>query len=155
MGKKTTCLIVVMLVAVMGLFVVGNVDESHSYNSNNLTRLTVYSEGPFNLSEITKDVENSSYFEGYDNNTLNWMKSLGDQYYVFSGNGTYVVMNSHNAEKIPSVFATDVIIVEHFECNVLETHMLVNNARFQKNVLLVDNVNYLGEEIFDIPGGGS
>ena len=110
--------------------------------------LTVYSEGPIELSKIIEDVETGSYYEGYDNETLNWMKSLGNKE-VFSGNGTFVVMDSYDAKKIPSQYVTDVIIIEHFNCDVLEKHSL-GDVKYPKDVILVKNVKYLGEEIIDL-----
>ena len=40
------------------------------------------------------------------------------------------------------------------KCNVLDTRSL-GDVKYPKDVLLVENVNYLGEEIEDIPGGGA
>ena len=165
MGKKTIILIMAVLVAILALVAVYYVSESPDDISGNMTELTVYSEGPIPLSDIVKDIETAEYYNGHDNDTtaeyynghdndtLNWMKSLGNKS-VFSGNGTFVIMSQEDARKIPSVYATDVIITETFECKVLETHSL-GNVKYPKDVLLVENVNYLNETIDDIPGGGA
>ena len=129
------------------------VSESPANCSSDVTKLNVSSEGPFPLSDLIDDIENKSYYEGYDNETLEWMKSLGNKS-VFSGDGIFVVMSPNDAKKIPSVYATDVFINEIFECNVLETHSL-GDIKYSKDVLLVENVNYLGEDIEDVPGGGA
>lgn len=153
MGKKGNGLIIIVLVIILALVAFYSVSESPANVSNNLTELNVSSEGPFPLSDLIEDIENTYYYAGYDNGTLTWMKSLGNMS-VFSGNGKFVIMSPDDASKIPSVYATDVFIYEIFECNILETHSL-GNIKYPMDVLLVDNVNYLGEEIEDIPGGGS
>jgi len=153
MGKKTIGAIVIILVAVLALVAIYSIIETSVYNSDNLTELKVSSEGPFPLSDLIKDIENKSYYEGYDNDTLDWMKSLGEKD-VFSGDGILVIMSHEDAKKIPSVYATDVFIYEIFECNVLEKHSL-GDVQYPKDVLLVENVNYLKESIEDMPGGGA
>ena len=153
MGKKTIILIMVVLVAILALIALYYVSETPNEVYDNLTELTVYSEGPIPLSDIVNDIETAEYYNGHDNDTLNWMKSLGNKS-VFSGIGTLVIMSQADASKIPSVYATDVIITETFECNVLETHSL-GNVKYPKDVLLVENVNYLNETIESIPGGGA
>lgn len=150
MGKKVISAIIILLVIILGLVVIYSAEESPD---DNITELTVSSEGPFPLSDLIDDIENKSYYEGYDNDTLAWMKSLEDME-VFSGNATFVIMSSYDAGKIPSVYATDVFIYETFECKVVETHFL-GGTEYPKEVLLVENVNYLGEHIEDIPGGGA
>ncbi len=153
MRKKGIGLIIIVLVIILALVAFYSVSDSPVNVSNNLTELNVSSEGPFPLPDLIDDIENTSYYVGYDSGTLTWMKSLGNMS-VFSGNGMFVIMSQDDAEKIPSVYATDVFIYEIFECNVLETHSL-GNIKYPMDILLVDNVNYLGEEIHDIPGGGA
>lgn len=145
MGKKTIIAIIILLVSILALVAVYHVGETPS---DDLTVLNVSSEGPFPLSDLIEDIENSSHYEGYDNDTLAWMKSLGDMS-VFSGDGIFVIMGSSDAEKIPSVYATDVFIYEIFECEVIETHSL-GDIDYPKDVLLVKNVKYLREEMVDM-----
>ena len=152
MSNKSVALIVILLVAVLGLVFAYSITEGFGDDSGNTT-LTVYAEGPIHLSDIIEDIENASYYEGYDNETLNWMKSLGDKE-VFSGNGTFVVMSSADAGKLHSVYATDVIITQDFKCNILEKHSL-GNVKYPREVLLVEDVEFLSENISDIPGGGA
>ena len=151
--KNGIGVIIIVLVIILALVAFYNVTESPINDSNNVTELNVSSEGPFPLSDLINDIENKSYYEGYDNDTLTWMKSLGNRS-VFSGNGMFVIMSQDDAEKIPSVYATDVFIYEIFECNVVETRSL-GDIKYPKDVLLVENVNYLGEDIKDMPGGGA
>lgn len=153
MSKKGMWAIIIILAAILVLVAIYSVSETPLSNSRNLTELNVSSEGPFPLSDLIEDIENKSYYEGYDNDTLTWMKSLGDKD-VFSGDGIFVIMSHDDAGKIPSVYATDVFIYEIFECNVLEKHSL-GDVDYPKEVLLVENVNYLKESIEDIPSGGA
>jgi len=153
MGRWGVSVIVIVLVLILALVAFFSVFESSSPNSKDVVKLNVSSEGPFQLSDLIYEIENKSYYEGYDNNTLMWMKSLGNKS-VFSGEGIFVIMDNDDAKKIPSVYATDVFINEIFECNVLESHSL-GNIGYPKEVLLVENVTYLEENIEDIPGGGT
>lgn len=151
--KKAVILILSMLIAILSIFAIYYVFEYHGADSQGENVLSVYSEGPIELSELIENIENYSYYQGYDNDTLNWMKSLGNKS-VFSGNATFVIMDSHDAEKIPSQYVTDVFITEDFSCDILENRSL-GNIKYPKDVLLVDNVEYLQEHIIDIPGGGA
>ena len=148
MDKKGISVIMLVLIIILVLVAFYNVSEAPKFDSNDVVELNVSSEGPFPLSDLINDIENKPYYAGYDNDTLAWMKSLGEKS-VFSGDGIFVVMSSSDAAKIPSVYATDVFIYEIFECNVIETHSL-GNINYPKDVLLVENVNYLGEDIVDL-----
>ena len=106
MGKKTIILILIVLIAALALVVGYYVSDSP--NDENRETLSVSTEGPIPLSDIIKDVETGSYYEGYDNETLKWMKSLGDKS-VFSGDGTFVVMSPYDASKLHSEFVTDAL----------------------------------------------
>lgn len=152
MGKKGIGVIVITLMIILIMVFAYSLSEPSGDDSGNTT-LTVYTEGPIHLSDIIEDIENASYYEGYDNETLNWMKSLGDKE-VFSGNGTFVVMSSADAGKLHSVYATDVIITQDFKCKILEKRSL-GNAKYPREVLLVEDVEFLSENIDDIPGGGA
>ena len=84
----------------------------------------------------------------YDNETLNWMKSLGDKS-VFTGNGFVVIMDSGDAAKLNCEDVTDVYIEQYFDCIVLENRSL-GNVKHPRDVLLVKNVKYVGENITDL-----
>ena len=148
MGKKTVIAILIVLIA--ALVLVAGYYVTDSPNDENRETLSVSTEGPIPLSDIIKDVETGPYYEGYDNETLKWMKSLGDKS-VFSGNGTFVVMSHYDASKLRSEYVTDAYITEEFRCTVLETHSL-GNVTYPKDVLLVEDVEYLRENItyFDV-----
>ena len=112
--------------------------------------LSVTSEGPIELEQVIKDIESTSYYEGYDNNTLNWMKSLESQS-VFMGDGIIVIMSQNDASHLHSEFINDAYIVQDFKCNINENHTLCNLKR-HIDVLVVSDVEYLGENITHLQG---
>ncbi len=145
--NKGIIAIVILLLAILSLVLVysfGEIDDSTK------TSLTVYSEGPIPLSDIIQDIKTADYYKGYDNETLAWMESLGDKQ-VFVANDSFVVMDSWDAKKIPSEYVCDVYIEEFIECHVLENHS-IGNVKYPKDVLLVKNVDYLGQEIHYLQG---
>lgn len=139
MIKKLVAAIVIVLLAILAVTFVAYSNE----NSPDLEVLTV-SSGSYGLNLLIDDVENSSD-DSYDNETLEWMKSLGDKT-VFTGDGIIVIMNSYDAEKLNQDFVTDVDIEQYFECRIIENHSL-GNTEYPKDVLLVDRVTKLGENI--------
>jgi hypothetical protein len=147
MNNKSIIAIVILLLAILSLVFVYSFSES---DDSPKTDLTVYSEGPIPLSDIIQDIKTADYYNGYDNETLAWMESLGDKQ-VFSGNGTLVVMDSWDAKKIPSEYVCDVYIEEFIECHVLENHS-IGDVKYPKDVLLVKDVDYLGQEVHDLQG---
>ena len=147
MMNKSIIAVVILLLAILSLVFVYSFSES---DDSPKTDLTVYSEGPIPLSDIIQDIKTADYYKGYDNETLAWMESLGDKQ-VFSGNGTLVVMDSWDAKKIPSEYVCDVYIEEFIECHVIENHS-IGNVKYPKDVLLVKDVDYLGQEVHDLQG---
>ena len=108
--------------------------------------LNVSSEGPIELSKIIDDIKTADYYKGYDNETVKWMESLGNKY-VFVSEDAFVVMDKSDSDKIPSIYACDVIFNEIFSCDILENHTL-GNVEYPKDVLYVENVKYIREEAF-------
>ena len=147
MMNKSIIAVVILLLAILSLDFVYSFSES---DDSPKTDLTVYSEGPIPLSDIIQDIKTADYYKGYDNETLAWMESLGDKQ-VFAGNGTFVVMDSWDAKKIPSEYVCDVYIEEFIECHVIENHS-IGNVKYPKDVLLVKDVDYLGQEVHDLQG---
>ena len=148
MKDKSIIAVVILLLAILSLVFVYSVDDTS--DSGNKTVLDVYSEGPISLSAVIQDIKTGEYYEGYDNETLAWMESLGNKQ-VFTGNGTIVVMSSIDAGKMRSEYVCDAYIVETMECKVLENRSL-GDVEYPKDVLLVKDVKYLGEEIHYLAG---
>lgn len=146
MNKKILIMLLVIVILILAIFVGYSVDNSKLLDdSSQKVVLNVSSEGPSNLSQIIEDVEKGPYYEGYDNETLNWMKTLGEKS-VFHSRDYVVIMDSHDASQLHSEFATDVSITEFFECKILENHSF-GNVKYHRDVLLVKDVNYLYENI--------
>ena len=140
---KSLIAVVLVLVAVLGIALL-HVGDSPSDSAERKT-LNVSSAGPLKLSELVKDIKTNEIYEGYDNETVKWMESLGEKY-VWSSSDGYVIMDSKwDSDKIPSVYACDVSFEEIFSCDVMETHSL-GNVKYPRDVLLVKNVEYIGEE---------
>ena len=148
MNNKSIFTIVIVLLAILALALVYSMDETN--DSTNKTAITVSSEGPFPLSELIDDIKTADYYEGYDNETVAWMESLGKKQ-VFVADDAFVVMDSWDAKKIPSQYVCDAYIDEFIECSVLENHSL-GDVKYPKDVLLVKNVDYLGQEIHFLQG---
>ena len=142
MNKKILIILIIAIVAILGLFLIYQYTEAP--DSGNRTTLNVSSEGPIELSKIVTDIKTNDYYEGYDNETVVWMESLGNKY-VFTSTDEIVIMDKWDANKIPSVYACDVSFYEIFSANVIEKHSL-GNCNNSKDVLYVKNVDYIREE---------
>ena len=147
MKNKSIIAIVIVLLVILSLVLVYSFSET---DDSTKTSLTVSSEGPIPLSEIIKDVKTGEYYNGYDNETLAWMESLGDKQ-VFVADGAFVVMDSWDARKIPSQYVCDAYIDEFIECKVLENHS-IGDVEYPRDVLLVKDVDYFGQEVHDLQG---
>ncbi len=145
MDRKIILAIAIAIVAILGIFLV-YASEDSSVNVNNVT-LNVSSEGPVNLSVLTDEIRTHEYYKGYDNETLQWMESLGNKQ-VWLSNGEIVIMDDvSDSNKIPSAYVCDASFYEIFSCNVLENRSL-GNVEHPKDVLLVNNVEYIGEYVY-------
>ena len=148
MNNKGIIALVILLLAILALvfaYSFGGTDDSA-----NKTSITVSSEGPIALSDVIDDIKTGSYYEGYDNETVAWMESLGDKQ-VFVADDAFVVMDSWDARKIPSQYVCDAYIDEFIGCNVLENHS-IGDVEYPRDVLLVKDVDYLGQEVHDLQG---
>ena len=146
-NKSVIVIVAVLLAILLAVFVYSG---NGTNDLGNKTELEVYSEGPIPLSEIINDVKNAEYYDGYDAETLSWMESLGNKQ-VFSGEGIFVVMDSWEASKLRSEYVCDAYIVESMQCTVLENHSL-GGVECPRDVLLVKDVKYIGEEIQYLQG---
>ena len=144
MDRKIIIAIVIVIVAISGILLVSA--NSNSSNDVNSTTLNVSSEGPKELSVLTNEIRTKGYYEGYDNETLQWMESLGDKNVWFSSDKIIIMDSVSDSDKIPSAYVCDASFNEIFSCNVLENHSL-GNVKYPKDVLLVNNVEYIGEEV--------
>ena len=148
MSKKITIAIVIVLAAILCLFIAYSSDSPSI--EGNRTTLNVSSEGPLELPVLVNEIRTHEYYKGYDNETVEWMESLGNKY-VWSSSDEFVIMDKWDSDKIPSQYVCDAYFNEIFSCNVLEKHSLYQGDN-SKDVLLVNNVEYIGEEVgyFDV-----
>ncbi|WP_407422451.1 hypothetical protein [Methanobrevibacter sp.] len=137
--------VIVLLVAILGI-VLGFSSSPNVNDVTNNTTFNVSSGGPIPLSVLINDVKTEEWYRGYDNETVNWMESLGDKYAWVSSEG-YVIMDKSDSNKIPSIYATDVDYWEIFSADVLEKHSL-GNVENPREIVLVKNVKYIGEEAY-------
>ncbi len=140
--KKILIILGLLIIIVLGVFAFYTISENPNDDKKTLT---VYSEGPYELSEKIEDIKNLSYYEGYDSETVQWMESLGDKC-VFESSNEIVIMSQYDASKLHSEFVTDAYITEDFSCNIKENRSLGTGKNF-KDVLYVENVEYIDEEI--------
>lgn len=137
--------VIVLLVAILGI-VLGFSSSPNVNDVTNNTTFNVSSGGPIPLSVLINDVKTEEWYRGYDNETVNWMESLGDKYAWVSSEG-YVIMDKSDSNKIPSIYVTDVDYWEIFSADVLEKHSL-GNVENPREIVLVKNVKYIGEEAY-------
>ena len=149
MDRKIIIAVAVAIIAVFGIFLVSANNDSS--NDVNRTTLNVSSEGPIKLSVLTDEIKTHEYYKGYDNETLQWMESLGNKYVWFSSDEIVIMDSIFDSNKIPSAYVCDASFSEIFSCNVLERHPL-GDVKYPRDVLLVNNVEYIGEEVhyFDV-----
>lgn len=146
--NKSVIAIIVVLVAVLGIVLLHAGDDSS--NDGNRTTLNVSSEGPIELSKVINEIRTHEYYRGYDNETVQWMESLGNKYVWFSLD-EIVIMDKWDSDKIPSQYVCDASFNEIFSCNIVEKHSL-GDIKYPRDVLFVKNVEYIGEETvyFDV-----
>ena len=107
-------------------------------NDENSSKLNVSAEQSFDLERITDEIKSHKYYENHSNETLAWMESLHDKK-VFTGRHYMVIMDTREADKLPTELATDIIIYDEFEANIIENKSLGNGL---KDVLYVKNVEF-------------
>ena len=139
--------IIVLLLAFLGLYMYYLYDEFGSITANpysDKVTLTVSSEGPHKLKDITNDIKNNDYYKGYNPNTLKWMESLPADC-VWSGNDKIVIMSYWDSINIPTEYACDAYIIQTINCDVIENHSL-GKGKNLKDVYYVKNVEFVKSE---------
>ena len=144
MDKKWTIPIVIVLVALFVL-IVAYIDANQDVISHSGENKTFnVSSGSSELSKAIENIKTLPYYEGYNQETVKWMESLGNKR-IFFGNDSVVIMDSSDAEKIPpEPGITDVYVYEHFTAEVVENHDFCDKY---PNAYYVENVSYIGQEI--------
>lgn len=145
MKNKILIAILILILIVCGLYVFYLIDEepSQSILSSDRVTLTVASEGPFDVDRFCKEVRTHPYYEGYDNETVNWLENYGNCQ-ILTSSDAFVVIDKAEIRKIPILNANDVFVNETFECNIVENRSLGSGF---KDVLVVKNIDYKNETI--------
>ena len=149
MEKRFLAMLIGLIIVLATVFAIA-VSYQAEIDSKDKVVLNASTEGPLPLESVVEDIKKYSYYDGYDNETLEWMESLGSKS-VFPSTGAIIVMDSHDAGKLHSEYVTDAYITQTFSCNILENRTLVD-ANHTVYVLHVDNVEYMGQEIHFLQG---
>lgn len=136
MSKKYLGLIFILIILLFALILFTG-DE----NTQNKTLLTVSGEsGYYTTSEIAEDIQTHPYYKGYNQSTVDWLKTL-DGVCIPSSDG-FIVMSKAEADNIGIAFITDVVIEDTISCNIIEKHSIGNDL---KNITLVKNVELVSQ----------
>ncbi|MBR0272173.1 MAG: hypothetical protein IJQ68_09355 [Methanobrevibacter sp.] len=139
--KKIIIGIIIILIVIFGTYLVYLGNEA----PDDTNRITLNVSGsPLELSKVIEEIETDPYFEGYDNETVKWMKSLGSKYVYISLN-EIIIMDYSDASKLRTEDATDVYIEDIFSCRIVENHTLGTEP--YKDVLYVKDVEFIRENI--------
>ena len=93
--------LIIVLAIVFAVFV----SYPEEADSKDKVILNASTEGPLSLESVVEDIKKYSYYEGYDNETLEWMESLESKS-VFHSEGAIIVMDSQDARKLHSEYVT-------------------------------------------------
>ena len=137
MNKKFTLILAIAIVAVIGL------SAAYAITENNTT-LSIKSEPPVHIGEMTNTIEVQPFFKNYNSTTLNWLKEFSSDYVVFPTTDYYIIMNSTDATKISENATTGISIKNNITCNVLENKTL---GKGLNNILYVENVEVISEDV--------
>ncbi len=145
MKNKILIAILIIILIVCGLYVVYLIDEAPSQSVSSFDRvtLTVASEGPFDVDRFCKEVRTHPFYEGYDNETVEWLENYKNCQ-ILSSSDAFVVIDKGEIGKIPILNANDVFVNETFECSIVENRSLGNGF---KDVLVVKDIDYKNETI--------
>ena len=145
MKKKILTAILILILIVCGLYAYYLIDEqpSDSILSSDRVTLTVASEGPFDVGRFCDEVRTHPYYEGHNNETVEWLENYKNCQ-ILSSSDAFVVIDKAEIGKIPILNANDVFVNETFECNIVENRSLGNGF---KDVLVVKNIEYKNETI--------
>lgn len=148
MNRKLLIPLAIIILIVFGIVLSYFSLDSPTKDIGSRKTFNVSSEGAYDLHDIIQDIKKHSYYDGYDNETVEWMESLGSKK-VFFSTDEIIIMDSGDAMKIPTEFVTDMFINEIFEAEVVENRPL-GNIEHPRDVILVNNVEFLNQEIHDL-----
>lgn len=147
-------LLIVVIIGFLAILAVGfmyinNENPSIFISTGEVETFNVSSNGPVELGEFINQTENNIIYENHSDETVQWMKSLGDKYMFYSDKG-YVIMDKADAGKIPVAYVLDAYFWEIFDAEIIERHSLGSNL---SDVIYVNHVEYLYEQVTSEFGG--
>lgn len=131
-----TICIVIILIAILGCVFLSYLA---SESPGEKTTVTICVDNPITVETFIDEIKNHPYFEGYDNDTLTWLKSIPGNYIVFSSNESYYIMSTEDENDLPIEYATDVSIYDVCDCEIVEKMQLGSNLG---DVALIKNVEF-------------
>ena len=146
MNKKDIIGLIVLIAMMTSTVVVAGDYTQQNISDTNRTTLNVSGMGSNSVESLITDIYTIDSYKNHDNKTIEWLYTMIN-YRVFTSEDYFVLMSTDEANKLPTEFATDVIITDTFSCNVLENKTLGNGM---KNILLVDNVEFKNQSVESI-----
>ncbi|MBE6493970.1 MAG: hypothetical protein E7Z84_05105 [Methanosphaera stadtmanae] len=159
--KKVVLIIVsIIILLFVGVFIGYLMDNNGKLNDNDAlllginqestVKITLSTTRPRNINELIHDIKTMSYYEGYNNDTINWMQTL-NQTETYPSDKGFIIMDKRDAQKIKvdiisDIDTTDVYTEYYIECKIVENHSL--DSKKPVNILLVKDVKYLGNKTF-------
>lgn len=160
MKKIISIVSFIIVILFIGVFIGYLIDNDGHLNDDdaqifgitpeNRSDITLYSNRPININQLTNEIMNEEYFEGYNVDTLLWMQSL-KQKEVFVSNDSYIIMNKIDASKIKTTYITDIATTDtydeyYIDCHIVEKRSL--GGKSASDIIVVEDVKYLGNKTF-------
>ena len=139
MKKKYTLILLISIVAIIGLSATYAVTQNETTNK---TMLTVGTDHPIKVSDLTNSIQTQPYYKNYNHTTLDWLKQFNSDYVVFKTKEYAILMNSTDAAKLPSETTTGVSVTRNITCDIIENRSLgydLINIIHVKNVEITSN----------------
>ena len=154
MNNKGFIAILIIFIAIFGIILSYSIYEEAEFNSKikseNTISLSASTEGPIELTQLTQTIKNHEYYKGYNNETLKWMESLGNQY-AYPSDGKFIIMSKNDASNLKSEYILDAYKTQFFNCTLIEKHNLINE-NYTLDIYYVKDVEYTGEKLTSLQG---
>ena len=134
-------LAIILTVIILALAVVIAYQSEHSSDS---VEVNLSTDGAVSLGKFIQNVEKYEFYEGYDNETLNYLKTCDSNSMVFSSDNDYYIVSKGESHKIPLEFATDVSIYAIVNCHIDKKMPLGGNLG---DIVFISDVEYLRQDI--------
>lgn len=140
MNLKYLLILFVIIIILFGVFDISFGSEKEL----NRTSVSICTDSPITLDRFTDDIRNNSYYNGYNETTLNWLESLDGEYMVFSSEDAYYILDEDDALSMPQESSSDVSIYNFCNCTVIDQKPLGKDL---KDVVLIDDVEFINQHV--------